>query len=321
MAALGRIVAALVVGLVCLAPTLVYAHDLRPGAVALREVEPGRFAVRLTPPQDGSEGRFVLAPELPDGCAYGVDGVVCQGRLAGELRIPALAERRVKVVVHITWLDGRSWQGMLREGESRVVVDPSPEGAGPFIDYLRLGIEHLLFGVDHLLFVLGLALVAGDPRRVTVAATGFTVAHSLTLAAAALGLLVAPPAATELVIAASILLLAAEATHDRPTWTRQYPWAVAFVFGLVHGFGFAGALAELGLPSGGALLALLAFNLGVEVGQLAVLALAFGAVAALRRVASPRQLELARGWAPYALGLPAGLWVVERAAIWWAGLA
>lgn len=305
-----------------LGPALALAHDLRPGAVALREVEPGRYALRLTPPQDGSQAPFRLAPELPSGCDYASDGVRCEGPLEGELRIPALADRRVKVVVHVTWLDGRTWQGVIREGESAIDIEPPDSGAVVGMSaYLRMGIEHMLGGVDHLLFVLGLALVAVDPRRVAVAVTGFTVAHSITLGVSALGAVVAPPAATELVIAASIVVLAAEAARDEPSWTARWPWAVAFLFGLVHGFGFAGALAEIGLPADAVWPALLLFNLGVELGQLAFVgALVLLGTLALRvsPTAGPRAARVVWALVTYAIGGLAVYWLIDRAgaALW-----
>jgi len=302
-----------VVAVVALAPATAAAHDLRPGAVALREVAPHVFALRLVTPMDGADDRSLERPELPDGCAYEVARVRCDGELAGPLRLPSLAGRRVKVVVHVTWRDGRRFETLLREGETTAVIEP---GARSTLDYLWLGVEHILGGLDHLLFVLALALVARAPRRVAIAVTGFTVAHSLTLAATALGVLAPPRAATELVIAASVLLLAAEAARDRETLTARRPWVVALAFGLVHGFGFAGALAELGLPADGIVPALLGFNAGVELGQLVVLGVAFAVARPLARALGEARRATARRVAPYALGLPAGVWTVERAAAW-----
>lgn len=295
------------------------AHDLCPGAVSLREIEPGLFAIRITPPQDGAGVLGELVPELPAACTYEPDGVRCIGPFEGELRMPGLEERRVKIVVHVEWLDGRSFDRILFEGESTVVVPaadtPNVESSTTASAYLWIGVEHIWFGFDHLLFVLGLALVARRLGRVAVAVTGFTIAHSLTLIATSLGYVEPPSTATELIIAGSIVLLAAEATSEAETLTRRVPWLVACIFGLVHGFGFAGALAELGLPEDQTLLALVLFNVGVELGQLAVLAVAL-AVASLVR--SARDVHQTRGRLvlAYAIGLVAGVWTVERAVKW-----
>ena len=318
--------AAVVVVLGLLAVLPASAHDVRPGALALRELEPGRYGVRVTPPMDGGRGQIDLLPELPGACAYQVDGVTCDGDLAGTLTIPALAERRVKVMVHVQWLDGARFEALLREGESTVDVTrpaadaPPPSASALASDWFVLGVEHIVFGYDHLLFVLGLALVARRLGRVALAITGFTVAHSVTLVSAALGWVVAPSASVELIIAASILLLAHEAATDRDTLTRRMPWAVALGFGLIHGFGFAGAIGDLGLPREHTLVALLTFNLGVEVGQLAVLAVALlvaWITTRLTRSPWPARLRVASAWA---IGLVAGVWTIDRAARWFIDL-
>jgi len=184
-------------------------------------------------------------------------------------------------------------------------------------NYFFLGVELILLGFDHLLFVLGLALVARHPRRVIIAISGFTLAHSLTLVASSLGWIHAPSAATELVIAASIVLLAGEAARGHETLAHRHPWLIALVFGLVHGLGFAGALASIGLPENDVVWALLAFNVGVEVGQLCVLGVALAlAIVVLKRFDHQRQHTLRRV-AAYALGLPAGAWTVGRMIQWW----
>ncbi len=300
------------------------AHDLQPGAIAFRELSPGLFSMRLTNARDGSATPARVIPRLPGDCRLVPEGLRCPSGLAGTLEVPALARRRVKVIVHVRYLDGRTFEGMLREGESRIEVGPEVDAEGadaPALgSYFGLGWEHILGGFDHLLFVLGLALVARRPRRVAIAVTGFTVAHSITLALTVLGVVAAPGPAIELIIAASILLLSVEATRDEDTLTARFPWVVAFGFGLVHGFGFAGALAELGLPEDAVLPAIALFNVGVEAGQLVVLAagLALAWLAARRMPAKqvPR-LRLAAG---YAIGLPAGVWTIERLVAWTAAL-
>ena len=182
--------------------------------------------------------------------------------------------------------------------------------------YVGLGVEHILSGTDHLLFVLCLLLLVRDVRRLLATVTAFTLAHSVTLAAATLGFVRVPTAPVEATIALSIVFLAGELVRGeagRSAVTSTYPWLVAFSFGLLHGLGFAGALAEVGLPQGEIPLALLAFNVGVELGQLAFIA----AVLSLARLARLLPLRWP-GWAPgavgYAIGSVAAFWVIDRLA-------
>jgi hydrogenase/urease accessory protein HupE len=175
-----------------------------------------------------------------------------------------------------------------------------------------LGIEHILSGIDHLFFVISLLLLVGFRRQLLATITLFTVAHSLTLAASALGALTLRPPPVEAVIALSIVLVSAEALSQKDTLTRQWPGVVAFVFGLIHGLGFAGALKEIGLPEQHANMALLTFNVGVEAGQLAVIALAWLMVLASRRFTwtpTARQVIL------YVIGSISVFWTLSRIAV------
>jgi hydrogenase/urease accessory protein HupE len=186
-----------------------------------------------------------------------------------------------------------------------------------FLTYTRLGIEHILSGIDHLLFVLGLLLLVGFRRNLVWTVTAFTAAHSITLGASALELVQVPTAPVEATIALSILLVAAECAKPGTTVTRRAPWAVAFAFGLLHGFGFAGALAEFGLPPNHVALALGGFNLGVELGQLLALGVVFAIWLGIRR--APRIVE-AQPVLVYAMGTLAAYWSIERISqIWLAG--
>jgi hydrogenase/urease accessory protein HupE len=185
--------------------------------------------------------------------------------------------------------------------------------------YLHLGVEHILLGIDHLLFVLALLLLVEGRRRLVGTVTAFTVAHSITLAAATLGLVYIPQQPVEAIIALSILFVAAEIVHchqGQPGLTERRPWVVAFVFGLLHGLGFAGALREIGLPEQSIPLALLFFNLGVEVGQLLFIAVAGAIGAILHRlvVAWPAWV-----WQlpAYGIGTIAAYWTLERLAGFW----
>ena len=197
-------------------------------------------------------------------------------------------------------------------------------GAGEVAaSYLRLGVEHILFGFDHLLFVLALVILVRDWRRVVLTVTAFTLAHSLTLVAATLGFVSVPGPPIEAAIALSIVLVAAEIVNERrgkPSFAARWPWLIAFCFGLLHGFGFAGALAEVGLPQQAIPVALLFFNLGVEIGQLAFVAVIMAASWIFRRgialYAEPamvpqaaKRLDFA---AAYAIGTMAAFWLIER---------
>jgi hydrogenase/urease accessory protein HupE len=177
--------------------------------------------------------------------------------------------------------------------------------------YGVLGIEHILSGVDHLLFVLSLLFLVGFRRQLLATVTSFTVAHSLTLAASALGALTLRPPPVEAAIALSIVLVSAEALSNKDTLTRRWPAIVAFIFGLVHGLGFAGALKDIGLPEQHVNIALLSFNLGVEAGQLLVIGLAgliFFATRRLTWTAQARRVML------YAIGSVSVFWTLSRLA-------
>jgi hydrogenase/urease accessory protein HupE len=189
--------------------------------------------------------------------------------------------------------------------------------------YLRLGIEHILFGFDHLLFVLALVILVREWRRVAMTVTAFTVAHSITLAAATLGFVNVPGPPLEAAIALSIVLVAVEivnARHGKPSLTARLPWLVAFSFGLLHGFGFAGALAEVGLPQHAIPVALLFFNLGVEIGQLFFVAadltfawlLSNAGTLHFKPVLDQRAMNRIDVIAAYAIGAVAAYWLIER---------
>ena len=200
---------------------------------------------------------------------------------------------------------------------------PTPGVGEVAVSYLRLGVEHILFGFDHLLFVLALVILVRDWRRVVLTVTAFTIAHSLTLAAATLGFVSVPGPPIEAAIALSIVLVAVEIVNERrgqPSFAARWPWLIAFCFGLLHGFGFAGALAEVGLPHHAIPVALLFFNLGVEAGQLAFVAVALVAGWALQGAMALRlnpavvQQTVNRfdAIATYAIGTVAAYWLIER---------
>lgn len=299
------ILAALAFAIAWLASSVAEAHGLRPGALTLVEREPGVFTVAYTEPMDT---RTVTAPvefELPDGCRREADVLDCTGTgLHGTIAFPGLAEQGGKVVVFVRFLDGPPLEAIVDADDPRLELDRPPGDSAPA--WIRLGILHILGGLDHLAFVLGLLLVVGlhDLRRLVATITSFTLAHSVTLALAATGVVSLHSAPVEATIAASVVLVAREAIDERDTLTRRAPWIVALAFGLVHGLGFAGALASWGMPAGWNLLW---FNLGVEIGQLAVVFVLW--------VSAERfglRLGRLRRPAAYAIGALAAFWLVER---------
>lgn len=186
--------------------------------------------------------------------------------------------------------------------------------------YLLLGVEHILGGIDHLLFVLALLLLVKGIRRLVATVTAFTLAHSLTLAGATLGFVTMPGPPVEAAIALSIVFVAAEVIHSRQGksgLTERFPWVVAFTFGLFHGFGFAGALTDIGLPQNSIPLALLFFNVGVEMGQLLFIAAVLGLIWLGRKLANRLCLPHPKWtWAvpPYVIGSLAVFWLIQRIA-------
>ena len=224
-----------------------------------------------------------------------------------------LAEAGSDVLLRVLLADGRSLRAVLRPNAPSFILPAAQSPAGVAAGYLTLGIEHLLTGPDHLAFVLGLVLLVGSGRRLLGTITAFTLGHSVTLSLAALGFVRLPPAPIEAAIALSILVLAVELARQRPTVLGRRPWLMAASFGLLHGLGFAGALAQVGLPVEEIPLALLSFNVGIELGQiafvLAILGLGLGLSPLLRR------LPAWSAAAPtYVIGTLAAFWMFERLA-------
>jgi len=315
--------------LALLIPALpVQAHEVRPAYLEIRE-EPaqratvlwkqpavGSLAVRLVPRLSG--GALEREPDVfsaaPGFVIARWDHVDLGGPLPGQtLAIEGLERTITDVLVVVHRLDGQDWQEILKPRRARIVLATGAE-APAATAYGRLGVEHILGGSDHLLFVFGLLLLVGDRWQLLRTVTAFTLAHSITLAATATGLVRAPSALVEALVALSIVVLAVELVHarsGRPALTAQRPELIAFVFGLLHGFAFAGALAEIGLPAQALWLALLLFNVGVEIGQLLFIGAALAMLWPLRRWPAP---SWTRQLAPYAIGTCAAAWFVERLA-------
>ncbi len=245
-----------------------------------------------------------------------------EGGLVGQtIHVDGIAGGATEVIVRVERQDGTSQTERLVPERPMFVV-AAPTGAAEVAwSYLRLGVEHILGGVDHLLFVLALLLIVRGGKRIFVTVTAFTVAHSVTLVAATLGWVHVPGPPVEAIIALSIVFVASEVVHGlqgRPGLTARAPWVVAFSFGLLHGFGFAGALAEVGLPQTAIPLALLMFNVGVELGQLMFVVAVLAGWSLLARLPARRP-----AWwpyvAPYAIGGLAMFWVIERITAFQAG--
>jgi hydrogenase/urease accessory protein HupE len=244
----------------------------------------------------------------------------CSGGLVGHIvTIDGLSTTLTDVLARVERPDGTTQIARLTPAAPAFVVEATPNAFSIASTYLVLGINHILLGIDHLLFVFALLLLVSDTRKLIWTITAFTAAHSLTLAAATLGFVQVPQSPVEAVIALSIVFIASEIVHvsqGRPGLTQRRPWIVAFVFGLLHGFGFAGALNEIGLPEQSIPLALLLFNVGVELGQLG-----FIAVVILIRVAFDKYSFKVPRWAnqapAYLIGSVAAYWTIERTVGFW----
>jgi hydrogenase/urease accessory protein HupE len=311
----------------------VQAHEVRPGYLELRQSGAETFDVIWKVPAKG-ELRLGIEAELPDDCNSSVPparystrdafidrwSVVCPSGLGGgTIGVEGLSATLTDVLVRIEWLNGTTQVELLTPSQPSFTVEETPGRADVAISYLRLGIKHILLGIDHLLFVLALMILVAGRRRLVGTITAFTAAHSLTLAAAALGIVRVPQKPVEAVIALSIVFVASEIIRGRegkPGLTAKSPWIVAFIFGLLHGFGFAGALAEVGLPPQAIPLALLFFNVGVELGQLLFIGAVGVVVVAMRRLAVPSPTWVWRIPA-YGIGAVAAMWTLERVAGFW----
>jgi len=306
-------------------------HESRPAYLEFKETAPGRFAMLWrTPVLSGM--RLPVALKLPEAFAPEGEPVVQQlndslierrniatgsAALDGQrIEFVGLQGTITDVLVRVQRLDGTQQTDIVRPSQPWFEFAVRQGAWAVAGAYGLLGIEHILLGIDHLLFVLALLIICSSTRQLIETVTAFTVAHSITLALATLGVIHVPQRPVEAVIALSIMFVAAEIVHARrgvPGITARAPWLVAFLFGLLHGLGFAGALAEVGLPQNNIPVALLFFNLGVEAGQLIFVGAVIGLVAAFRRsrIALPKWSALV---VPYAIGSIATFWVIERIA-------
>lgn len=316
--------------LVCLMPiTALYAHEIRPALLTITEQKPGWFEVTWKVPMRGGSV-LAIKPVLPSSMVpYGppsshtVPGAsiqyatyqMAEGSLAGEtITIDGLTALQIDVMVQIKLADGTTHSAILRPGLPEFTIPLKASKFEVAGSYWRMGFIHILEGIDHLLFVLALMLIVSGLTPLLKAVTAFTVAHSITLALATLGFVHVPSKPIEAIISLSIVFLAAEIIHKHnggAGLTERYPWMIAFVFGLFHGLGFAGALSEIGVPQQEVPLALFMFNVGVETGQLIFIAAVLSLMAVLRRL----PLNVPQGvWRvlPYSIGSVAAFWTIQR---------
>jgi hypothetical protein len=295
------------------------AHEMSMAEMEVRETTAGNFSWQWSAQNDKRPMNDDLRPVWPAGCAPTPENpnVVHCGRdgLKGTLAIDGVGQKYSAAIVKIIWLDGGTRVYTLTNAQRTVQLYGSADdhrGRGEIARaYTVLGVQHILGGIDHLLFVAGLLFLVGFRRRLVGTITAFTLAHSLTLASSAFGWITLRSAPVEASIALSIVLVTSEALRDRETLARRLPALVSFLFGLVHGLGFAGALKSVGLPQSHLPLALLCFNVGVEIGQLTMVLAAFLVV----RAPLPRPWMLrARRPALYAIGIVAAFWSWQRIA-------
>jgi len=321
----------------------VAAHEVRPGYLELIEINAQTWDVLWKVPAKDNK-RLALYVAFPEDCNESepssrfIGGayierwrVSCEAGLYGKtLTITGLADTRTDVLARVLRLDDTSQTQRLTPGQPAFKVSKTETWTQVAITYAGLGFEHILLGIDHLLFVLALLFMVGSWPRLIGTVTAFTVAHSLTLIAATLGWIRVAQTPVEAVIALSIVLVAVEIIHKqqgRPGLASRMPWTLAFIFGLLHGLGFAGALNEIGLPQTAIPIALAFFNIGVEIGQLAFIAAVFLLFFVLSKLLNRGELATVGTWkvadrfskpASYVIGTLASFWLFERTLAFWA---
>jgi len=310
-------------------PVVAAADEIRPALLEINERAGGWIDVTWKVPMRGDRA-LALTPVLPafltlaappagrnaagawvQYSSYRTDGQPLTG---ATVSVDGLAGLSTDVLVRVHLQDGAEHSAVLRDGRSAFKIPTQPGKGEVALSYWRMGAIHILEGVDHLLFLLTLLLIVTGTWPLLKTVTAFTVAHSLTLALATLGVVNIPPAPTEAVISLSIVLLAVEAVRKyagEATMAERFPWLVAFTFGLVHGLGFAGALSEIGIPQNEVPLALLMFNVGVETGQVMFVVGVSLLLAGLNRLHNCTVLTAIRV-APYAIGGIAAFWTLQR---------
>lgn len=311
-----------------LLPSLANAHRFAPSLLQIDELASPRYAMTWKTPLQ-AVSPVPLLPILPETCQVVSEspsvqegtGVVIQrvidcagesGLVGQQLAVSGLAENQASVMLTLNLRDEVSYQQVLTAAAPSYVIPRRPDISSVVFDYSWLGAEHIWAGLDHLLFVFGLLLLVANGRRLVLTITAFTLGHSVTLAMVTLGVFDYPVALVEFLIAVSIFVLALELSRQgQQSRLWRQPWWLAAAFGLLHGMGFAGALAETGLPQGKVPVALLFFNIGIELGQLAFIAVLLVLWQLLKRLTGERALA----WRPlpiYFLGTLSAMWCIER---------
>lgn len=310
------------------------AHELRPASLSVVQTGPEEFDVNWRVPARGDMRLSLYVQfdekthELSLPTAQMVGGYYVErwqishpDQLVGStIAIDGLSSTMTDALVRISWLDGREQVSRLLPDRTQLVVEDRAGMIEIAATYFVLGIEHILLGIDHLLFVLALVVLVSGGRQLVATITAFTLAHSITLALAVLGVVSVPQAPVEAVIALSIVFLATEILHKlegRQTLAIRMPWVVAFAFGLLHGLGFAGALSEIGVPEHAIPLSLGLFNVGVEVGQLAFITAVCGLMFCLRRIRPVQLWEIRTGTTATAASALPVAYLVGGLSAWW----
>ncbi len=318
--------------LVTCATPLAHAHEARPCYLEVTETAPGQYAllwrtpvlagmrlpVRLQLPDDVRDLKDPAAAELTDSLVERRWITAGREGLAGKrIGFPGLQATITDVLVRVKLLDGRSWSVIVHPSQPYLEIAAPESRLAVMAGYIAHGIRHISLGADHLLFLLGLLLIVRDRWMLIKTVTAFTVAHSITLALATLGFASLPVEPLNAAIALSILFLGPEIVRmwrGESSFTIRHPWVVAFAFGLLHGFGFASALTSAGLPHSELPLALLSFNIGVEIGQLGFVVLVLLLERSFRvlEIRWPRWAEALPG---YAVGSLGAFWTLQRVAL------
>lgn len=330
---MGRRIGWLVAALLSLICASAIADEFRPAYLQLQQIDDSTYEVLWKLPAIDERRTLAVRPEFPAGTTditarrstYSNGTAVLRWQMrvphgleGHAIEFPGLETARIDVLVRVVRKDGTTQLERLTPVERRFVVRASPRAFEVARTYTVIGIEHILLGFDHLLFVLSLLLLVDGVRRLLWTVTAFTLAHSITLAAASLGVLQVPGPPVEACIALSIVFVAGEIVHGRrgrPGLTQRSPWVVAFAFGLLHGLGFASALAQVGLPEKQIPTALLFFNVGVEIGQVLFILAVLSLISLGRSLASRAQFRWPAKSAlilPYAIGGVASYWLFER---------
>jgi hydrogenase/urease accessory protein HupE len=327
---LRRLIIGLIAMWLSLTASAAWADYFRPAFLELVERGPGIYDVRWKTPAQSEFVVMPIKPVFPPGSkmtrpftsTYASGAVVMTGevRVKGgldgkTLKFDGLGETGNQALVRLKRLDGNEQLYKVIATDPQLTIPKEPDSIGVSARYAQLGIEHILFGFDHLLFVAALVMLVAKVRKLVWTITSFTVAHSITLALVTLGMISVPVPPVEAFIALSIVFVAVEIIHQRqgrPSLATRKPWLVAFSFGLLHGLGFASALAEIGLPQNNIPLALLFFNVGVEIGQLLFVAALLAFAAAIGRFANPLQVQRSAIAFVYAIGGLASYWLIDR---------